>query len=156
LLELLIGGGYVPLASRKILDVGCGDGKWLETYRTLGADPKRLAGIDLVATRIEAARCDHPEADLRVGSAGRLPWDDCSFDLVSQYTAFTSILDPDLRSRSLVRVLKPGGAVLWCDFVYNNPFNPNVRGIRKTRSTRSSEMGVPASACMAKTTSRVW
>ena len=69
-----------------------------------------------------------------MGLAGQLPWENGSFDLVSQYTAFTSILDPGLRTRvasEMVRVLKPGGAVLWCDFVYNNPFNPNVRGIRK-------------------------
>jgi len=29
----------------------------------------------------------------------------------------------------IVRVLAPGGALLWYDFAYNNPRNPNVRGI---------------------------
>ena len=29
------------------------------------------------------------------------------------------------------RVLKPGESVLWYDFMYNNPNNPNVRGIKK-------------------------
>jgi hypothetical protein len=28
-------------------------------------------------------------------------------------------------------VLRPGGAVLWYDFRYGNPRNPNVRGLRR-------------------------
>jgi ubiquinone/menaquinone biosynthesis C-methylase UbiE len=74
-----------------------------------------------------------------VGSASQLPWPDQSFDLVSQFTVFTSILDPALKqaiAAEMLRVLKPGGAVLWFDFRVNNPANPHVRGIpaREIRS----------------------
>ena len=31
------------------------------------------------------------------------------------------------------RVLKPGGAVTWYDFRYNNPRNPRVQGMNKKR-----------------------
>jgi hypothetical protein len=34
-------------------------------------------------------------------------------------------------AREACRVLKPGGAVLWYDFRYNNPWNPHVRGITR-------------------------
>jgi len=29
----------------------------------------------------------------------------------------------------MTRVLKSGGIVIWYDFFYNNPSNPNVRGV---------------------------
>jgi len=29
----------------------------------------------------------------------------------------------------MVRVTKPGGIILWYDLRFNNPWNPNVRGI---------------------------
>jgi hypothetical protein len=32
----------------------------------------------------------------------------------------------------IVRVLRPGGAVLWYDFRVDNPANPNVRGISRS------------------------
>jgi hypothetical protein len=45
---------------------------------------------------------------------------------------FSSILDDNVQA-SLANVMwqwtKPGGAVLWYDFVYNNPSNPDVRGV---------------------------
>jgi hypothetical protein len=51
---------------------------------------------------------------------------------VSAFTVFTSILDPLVKraiADDMLRVLKPGGAILWYDFRFNNPANPNVRGI---------------------------
>ncbi len=69
--------------------------------------------------------------DVRAGSAAALPWRDGSFDLVLQQTVFTSILDGQMRrtvAAEMTRVLRPGGAVLWYDFVYDNPDNPDVRG----------------------------
>jgi hypothetical protein len=31
----------------------------------------------------------------------------------------------------MLRVLTQGGAVLWYDFMYDNPRNPDVRGVRR-------------------------
>ena len=98
-----------------------------------GAEPWRLAGVDLIPERIGQARRRIPQADLRLGSAQKLPWADESFDLVSQFTVFTSILDPLLKqaiAEEMLRVLRPGGAILWFDFRIDNPANSNVRGIR--------------------------
>ncbi len=104
-----------------------------------GADPAALCGIDLSAARIEHARQRIPQADLRAGSASELPWPAQSFDLVTQFTVFTSILDPALKravAAEMVRILKPDGAILWFDFRVNNPANSHVRGIpaREIRS----------------------
>jgi hypothetical protein len=49
-----------------------------------------------------------------------------------QSTVFTSILENDFRQRLAKRMwklTKPGGIVLWYDFEFNNPRNPNVRGV---------------------------
>ena len=53
-----------------------------------------------------------------------------SVDLVLQFTVFSSILDAGLKSAIAGRLwswLKPGGAVLSYDFIYNDPRNPDVR-----------------------------
>ena len=128
-----------PLAGCRIADLGCGEGTWLLEFVQWGADPAALCGIDLSVDRIANARRRLPQSDLRVGSASQLPWPDQSFDLVSQFTVFTSMLDPALKqavAAEMLRVLKPGGAVLWFDFRVNNPLNPQVRGIpaREIRS----------------------
>lgn len=98
----------------------------------MGADPARLAGVDLIPERIGQARRRIPQADLRIGGAHSLPWANEWFDVVSQFTVFTSILDPLLKqaiAQETLRVLKPGGAILLFDLRIGNPANPNVRGI---------------------------
>jgi SAM-dependent methyltransferase len=131
--------GLFPLNGHRILDVGCGDGTWLLDFMQWGANPQLLCGIDLNVDRVEGARRRLPQSDLRIGNASEIPWPNDFFDLVTQYTVFTSILDPELRQASaaeMVRVLRPGGAILWFDFRFNNPRNSNVRkvGARELRS----------------------
>jgi len=75
-----------------------------------------------------------PGADIRLGDASKLPWPDASFDIVLQSTVFTSILEESLRqavAEELLRVLRPGGIILWYDFFVNNPKNSDVRGISR-------------------------
>jgi len=121
-----------PLDGCSVADVGCGTGTWLLEFAQWGADPSRLAGIDLDESRISQAHRRLPGADFHAGDAKRLPWPNSSFDLVSQFTLFTSILETSVKVRiaaEMVRVAKPGGLILWYDFRFNNPRNPNVRGI---------------------------
>ena len=39
-------------------------------------------------------------------------------------------------ANEIVRVLAPGGALLWYDFAFDNPQNPHVRGISRSEITR--------------------
>lgn len=122
-----------PLDERRILDIGCGGGLWLTAFLSWGASAQQLSGIDLNEQRIEAARRRLPGLDLHCGDAAQLPWPEAEFDVVSQFVAFSSMLDPAMRQRvanEMRRVLKPGGVILWHDFFVNNPANPNVRGVR--------------------------
>jgi ubiquinone/menaquinone biosynthesis C-methylase UbiE len=110
--------GLHSLDGLDILEVGCGSGGSLQRLVGLGADPDRLSGIDLVEYRVFDARRRFPSADLRVGSAHALPYADRSFDLVMQMMLFSSVLQPTLRfaiASEMLRVLRPGGRVLWYD-----------------------------------------
>jgi ubiquinone/menaquinone biosynthesis C-methylase UbiE len=126
----------MPLAKRRVLDVGCGTGELLSRFLRWGATPSNLFGVDLMPERIRAARQAHPGIDFRLANAETLPFPDSHFDLVSVFTVFTSILDPRMAanmSAEIRRILQAGGRVLWYDFRYNNPFNPNVRAYSKSR-----------------------
>jgi ubiquinone/menaquinone biosynthesis C-methylase UbiE len=110
--------GVTSLAGLDILEVGCGSGGMLQRLVGLGAEPARLAGIDLMDDRIAVARRRFPGADFRVGSAHELPYPDASFDLVSQMTLFSSVVEPGLRSAiaaEMQRVLRRDGRILWYD-----------------------------------------
>lgn len=126
--------GLLPLSGRRLLEVGCGSGNWLEILERFGARQEGLAGIDLDPGRAAACAARFPGVDIRSGDASVLPWESGSFDVVLQSTVFSSILDPEMRravAGEMLRVLAPGGAILWYDFFVDNPANPNVRGVRR-------------------------
>ena len=128
--SLLCSAGLRSLAGLRILDVGCGAGASLRQYLEYEADQERLWGIDLMPEFVERALA----LNLQVvcGSASKLPFPDGSFDFVSQFVLFTSVLDSGMKrqiAREIDRVLVPGGRLLWYDFAFNNPSNPDVRGI---------------------------
>jgi ubiquinone/menaquinone biosynthesis C-methylase UbiE len=139
LVRALGAAGRLPLAGRRVLDVGCGGGGWLARFETWGAGRERLAGIDLVDDRVADARARLPEADIRAGDASALPWGDGSFDVVFQSMMFSSILNADVRARAaaeIARVLSPDGVVLWYDFFVSEPRNPHVVGIGRRELRR--------------------
>ena len=126
--------GIQDLAVIRILDIGCGDGNMLRQFLQWGARPENLAGIDLRPEPVDYALSLNPDLDVRCGSAAELPWPDKTFDIVCQHTVFTSVLDGDMRKRiasEMKRVFRENGMILWYDFLYNNPSNPDVRGVRK-------------------------
>ena len=132
--SLLSAHGFFPLADRRVLDVGCGSGKVLASLLELGARPDNLYGVDLLPERIAEAQQHYPDLHFQCANAEQLEFPDTSFDLVLLFTVFSSILDGQMAcnvAHEVFRVLRPGGAVLWYDFRYDNPRNPNVRGMTK-------------------------
>ncbi len=130
--RLLRAHSFHPLTETRILDVGCGDGTMLRQFLEWGAQPRSLSGIELRHEAVEKARYLSPNIEVRCGSATELPWPDSSFDLVCQHTVFSSVLVTSMKQQiasEMSRVLRPDGGVLWYDFLYNNPRNPEVQGV---------------------------
>lgn len=139
LLWALTRSGMVPLAERRVVEIGCGMGQWLGIFEDFGAQRQNMAAIELEQARGQKAIDRFPGADIRIGDASRLPWDDGQFDIVFQSMVFTSILDDAMKAsvaREMLRVLRPGGVVIWYDFQFNNPNNPAVRKIRRPELER--------------------
>jgi ubiquinone/menaquinone biosynthesis C-methylase UbiE len=127
--------GKFPRSEDQCLEVGCGSGGWFPDLLSWGGPRQSdLHGIDTSRERIDRAREFFPAAEFRIDDAAEMPWDTGSFNLVVASTVFTSILDQSVRrliANEITRVLAPNGALLWYDFAFNNPRNPNVRGINR-------------------------
>lgn len=133
-LEMLLEHGWHSLRGKRILEIGCGRGQRLGDFLRWGAHPENIHGVDLMEDFVRDARHNYPGFDIKRCGADELPFDSGSFDLVYQSTVFTSILDEDLRRRiaqEMRRVMKPDGILLWYDFRYPNPWNRDVRPVRR-------------------------
>jgi len=125
------------LRGLRLLDVGCGFGTHLLDFLRVGFAPEHLTGIELLSERAEAARrrlpstvrvlqCDASAADVEPGSQ----------HIVFQSVVFSSLLDDGFQQALAQRMwdwLRPGGWVLWYDFIYDNPANRDVRGVPVAR-----------------------
>lgn len=135
LLSLLGRLGLASLQDMRILEIGCGTGMWLREFVRWGASPSNIWGVDLLPDRIAKARELCPPAfTLESDDAASLRAPDGGLDLVLQSTVFSSLLNPKVKqqvAREMLRVLRPGGAIIWYDFHVNNPRNPDVRGVGK-------------------------
>lgn len=133
MLRSLREAGCFPLGQQDILEIGCGSGYGLRQFIQWGAEPRRLHGVELLPERAEEARHRCPAGvQILVGDAARTALPNEAFDLVCQFTVFTSILDAPLRrdlAGEMLRLVRPGGLILWCDFRYDNPSNKDVAGI---------------------------
>jgi SAM-dependent methyltransferase len=133
LLRLFLARGWHDLSQRRLVEVGCGSGSNLLEFLRFGFLPEHLTGLELLPERHAQARALLPERlALHLGDATRAPVADGSVDLVFQGTVFSSLLDDAFQQRladAMWRWVKPGGAVLWYDFTFDNPHNPDVRGV---------------------------
>ncbi len=113
-------GRLLPQKKGLALDVGCGPGQIpiMMAQRWPGL---RIVGVDAAPGMVEQARRNAAAARvpisfqvLRVAGEddGRLPFDDCSFDLVTCNSVLHHLPDPISVLDEIARVAKPSGAVL--------------------------------------------
>ena len=92
------------------LDVGCGQGAYVQRMRALGYD---ACGIDASPGQAAIASKKFPDGDIiRVGSAVAIPAPDESFDFVYTINVLHHLASVDDQRRAFVemfRVLRPGG-----------------------------------------------
>jgi ubiquinone/menaquinone biosynthesis C-methylase UbiE len=140
ILLLLQRSGFQSLREKKILEVGCGSGYWLREFAKWGGSPHNMVGIDLVPARTQEARQLCPQGMiLERGNAAELTFPESAFDLVLQFTVFSSILDFATRQKAaseMLRVVKPDGLIIWYDFFVRKPGNHAVRAITRAEIYR--------------------
>jgi SAM-dependent methyltransferase len=121
------------VADWRLTEVGCGAGGNLLELLRIGLLPAHLSGIELLPERYAAARGLLPDGvALTLGNAAEAAIAAGSQDLLLQSTVFSSILSDEVQqavAAAMWRWLKPGGALLWYDFIVDNPRNPDVRGV---------------------------
>lgn len=131
LLALLRKHGCTQLSSLSIAEIGCGSGGVLAEFQLWGAKPEKLVGVDVLYPRLAEAHTRLPEAAFACAEGQRLPFPSNSFDLMLQFTAFSSILSPQMKqamAAEILRVLQPHGILIWYDF-WLNPTNTQTKGI---------------------------
>lgn len=137
-LKILKRHDIASLSDLHILEMGCGRGGVMAEFLTFGALPKNLNGIDILFDALRYAYCRLPGSNFTNANGAFLPFPAAVFDLVLQYTALSSILNPELRQKicsDMLRVLKPGGLILSYDF-WLNPTNSQTHGIRPAEIRR--------------------
>ena len=127
----LLAADDVELHGARILDVGCGLGVEFANLLRWGARVEDLFGVDLMHTRLDAARAGSGAALAQASAAG-LPFADAQFDLVCQSVVFSSIIDDATRratAAEMQRVLRPHGRLLWYDAFRNRGRDPHFRSV---------------------------
>ncbi len=97
----------------RLLDMACGAGLALELAAVRGAI---CAGIDASPRLAAVAQDRSPDADIRVGDMGDLPWGDESFDIVTSFRGIWGTTPGAVEEAR--RVLVPGGRMaitVWGD-----------------------------------------
>jgi SAM-dependent methyltransferase len=112
--RLIRPGGFDVRGSKRILDAGCGNGRYTH-FLLRRADPDaRITGFDYSQKMLERARkrlrsdrATHTAADLT-----RLPYADAAFDAIVCGWVLEHLPDPKPGLAELARVLEPGGKLL--------------------------------------------
>jgi 2-polyprenyl-3-methyl-5-hydroxy-6-metoxy-1,4-benzoquinol methylase len=94
----------------RVLDVGCGEGRFAAELARAGAE---VVGIDVAAEPLRRARARHPELDLRqVQAEAAWPLQDASFDVVWAGEVIEHVADTSGWLSEVRRVLRPGAVLL--------------------------------------------
>jgi len=136
--------------SARVLDVGCGDGPTLLTLLRLGFAPENLYGIDFQEERIEKARGKCPGIRFANGDATHLEFANESFDVVHEAMMFIHSVDEELSRKiagEMVRVTKPGGHILLCDWRYARPGSAAHQAVTQKRIAMLFDNGGQTSQC---------
>jgi SAM-dependent methyltransferase len=105
-----------PRSGNRILDVGCGEGLAEVTIGRLHISQIRLFGIDLVVSKVAAARqaaaSHNQRAVFAAADACRLPFRNASFDSLYCVAVLQHIADVDAAVAEFARVTARGGRVV--------------------------------------------
>jgi SAM-dependent methyltransferase len=108
------------MTGRRVLDLACGNGRWLDRFR-----PASYVGLDLNRPMLEQARQRYPTAEFIQGDMTRLPLPDRSFTgVISMFGAMghLPVSGQEAMVREAWRVLEPGGTAIFTNGNLWSPF----------------------------------
>lgn len=121
--------------SLKFLEIGAGGGDNLFTFKRMGLNWNQIYANELIPDRYELLEKDFPNITLLKGDACEIDKQlHGTFNIILVSTVFSSILNEQTRQQlanKIWHLLSCGGIILFYDFIYNNPKNIHVRGIKK-------------------------
>ena len=106
----------------RVLDVGAGTGVSTAELAQSGA---YAVGTDISLGMLATGRRSRTHVPLLAGDALALPFPDCAFDAVTISFALRNVADPDAALREFLRVTRPGGRLVVCEF--SHPTNAAFR-----------------------------
>ncbi|MFT2690668.1 bifunctional demethylmenaquinone methyltransferase/2-methoxy-6-polyprenyl-1,4-benzoquinol methylase UbiE [Clavibacter zhangzhiyongii] len=114
-----------PVAGERILDLAAGTGT---SSAALAASGAHVVAADFSEGMLEVGRRRHagnPRIEFVHADATDLPFEDDSFDAVTISFGLRNVVEPRKGLDELLRVLKPGGRIVICEF--STPPVPLVR-----------------------------
>lgn len=121
-------------AGRRVLDAGCGHGRYLRAFAALGAE---VVGLDAGrGPELAGVPLDDPRISVVQGSVLSTPLRDASFDLVFCDGVIHHTPDPHAAYLELARLVKPGGALYVWVYPREGALREGVFGAARALSTR--------------------
>jgi demethylmenaquinone methyltransferase / 2-methoxy-6-polyprenyl-1,4-benzoquinol methylase len=102
-----------PQPGQLILDLAAGTGTSSEPFLASGA---RVIPTDLSFGMLWVGKQRRPDMSFVAADALRLPYADASFDAVTISFGLRNVEDPATALQEMRRVIKPGGALVVCEF----------------------------------------
>jgi demethylmenaquinone methyltransferase/2-methoxy-6-polyprenyl-1,4-benzoquinol methylase len=100
-------------AGQRILDLAAGTGTSSQPFAYAGA---YVVPCDFSLGMLQVGKQARGHLPFVAGDATRLPFADDSFDAVTISFGLRNIVDPDAGLREMLRVTKPGGTLVVCEF----------------------------------------
>jgi demethylmenaquinone methyltransferase/2-methoxy-6-polyprenyl-1,4-benzoquinol methylase len=102
-----------PQPGERILDLAAGTGTSSQPFADRGAT---VVPCDFSVGMLRVGKRARPHLPFVAGDGTRLPFDDDTFDAVTISFGLRNIVDPDAGLRELLRVTRPGGRLVVCEF----------------------------------------
>jgi demethylmenaquinone methyltransferase / 2-methoxy-6-polyprenyl-1,4-benzoquinol methylase len=96
-----------------VLDLAAGTGTSSQPFADAGAT---VVPCDFSLGMLRVGKRSRPDLPFTAGDATRLPFEDATFDAVTISFGLRNIVDPAAGLREMLRVTRPGGRLVVCEF----------------------------------------